>query len=56
MADLNSQIKYNDLNKIVVETKKDIIKEVKKLISNAKIEYIENSSFYKEGYRIELYD
>ena len=56
LADLNSQIKYNDLNKIVVETKKDIIKEVKKLISNAKIEYIENSSFYKEGYRIELYD
>ena len=56
LADLNSQIKYNDLNKIVVKTKKDIIKEVKKLISNAKIEYIENSSFYKEGYRIELYD
>ena len=54
-AELNSQIKYNDLNKIVVKTKKDIIKEVKKLISNAKIEYIENSSFYKEGYRIELY-
>ena len=56
LADLNSQIKYNDLNKIVVKTKKDIIKEVKKLISNAKIEYIENSSFYKEGYKIELYD
>ena len=56
LADLNSQIKYNDLNKIVVKTKKDIIKEVKKLISNTKIEYIENSSFYKEGYRIELYD
>ena len=55
LADLNSQIKYNDLDKIVVKTKKDIIKEVKKLISNAKIEYIENSSFYKEGYRIELY-
>jgi len=56
LADLNSQIKYNDLDKIVVKTKKDIIKEVKKLISNAKIEYIENSSFYKEGYKIELYD
>lgn len=55
LSDLNSQIKYNDLNKIVVKTKKDIIKEVKKLISNAKIEYIENSSFYKEGYKIELY-
>ena len=55
LADLNSQIKYNDLNKIVVKTKKDIIKEVKKLISNTKIEYIENSSFYKEGYKIELY-
>ena len=55
LADLNSQIKYNDLDKIVVKTKKDIIKEVKKLISNAKIEYIEKSSFYKEGYRIELY-
>ena len=54
-AELNSQIKYNDLNKIVIKTKKDIIKEVKKLISNAKIEYIENSSFYKEGYKIELY-
>ena len=56
LADLNSQIKYNDLNKIVVKTKKDIIKETKKLISNAKIEYIEDSSFYKEGYKIELYD
>ena len=55
LAELNSQIKYNDLNKIVVKTKKDIIKEVKKLISNTKIEYIENSSFYKEGYKIELY-
>ena len=56
LADLNSQIKYNDLNKIVVKTKKDIIKEVKKLISNAKIEFVEDSSFYKEGYKIELYD
>lgn len=56
LADLNSQIKYNDLNKIVVKTKKDIIKELKKLINNTKIEYIENSSFYKEGYKIELYD
>ena len=56
LADLNSQIKCNDLNKIVVKTKKDIIKETKKLISNAKIEYVEDSSFYKEGYKIELYD
>ena len=55
LADLNSQIKYNDLDKIVVKTKKDIIKELKKLISNPKIEYVEDSSFYKEGYRIELY-
>ena len=55
LADLNSQIKYNDLDKIVVKTKKDIIKELKKLINNTKIEYIENSSFYKEGYKIELY-
>ena len=55
-AELNSQIKYNDLNKIVVKTKKDIIKEVKKLISNTKIEYIEDNGFYKEGYKIELYD
>jgi len=55
LADLKSQIKYNDLNKIVVKTKKDIIKEVKKLISNAKIEFVEDSSFYKEGYKIELY-
>ena len=54
-AELNSQIKYNDLNKIVIKTKKDIIKEIKKLISNSKIEFVENSSFYKEGYRIELY-
>jgi ribonuclease G len=53
---LNSQIKYNDLNKIVIKTKKDIIKEIKKLISNVKIEFVEDSSFYKEGYRIELYD
>ena len=55
LADLNSQIKYNDLNKIVVKTKKDIIKEIKKLISNPKIEYEEDSNFYKEGYKIELY-
>ena len=55
-AELNSQIKYNDLNKIVIKTKKDIIKEIKKLISNPKIEFVEDSSFYKEGYRIELYD
>ena len=55
LAELNSQIKCNDTNKIVVKTKKDIIKEVKKLISNAKIEYIEDNSFYKEGYKIELY-
>jgi len=55
-AELNSQIKYNDLNKIVIKTKKDIIKEIKKLISNVKIEFVEDSSFYKEGYRIELYD
>ena len=54
-ADLNSQIKYNDLDKIVVKTKKDIIKEIKKLISNPKIEYEEDSNFYKEGYKIELY-
>jgi len=56
LADLNSQIKYNDLNKIVVKTKKDIIKELKKLISNPKIEFVEDSSFHKEGYKIELYD
>ena len=56
LADLNSQIKCNDLNKIVVKTKKDIIKETKKLISNAKIEYVEDNGFYKEGYKIELYD
>ncbi|WP_338944426.1 ribonuclease E/G [Fusobacterium pseudoperiodonticum] len=55
LAELNSQIKCNDLNKIVVKTKKDIIKEVKKLISNTKIEYVEDNSFYKEGYKIELY-
>ncbi len=54
-AELNSQIKYNDLDKIVVKTKKDIIKEIKKLISNPKIEFVEDSSFYKEGYKIELY-
>jgi ribonuclease G len=53
---LNSQIKYNDLDKIVVKTKKDIIKELKKLISNPKIEFVEDSSFHKEGYKIELYD
>lgn len=55
LAELNSQIKCNDTNKIVVKTKKDIIKEVKKLISNTKIEYVEDNSFYKEGYKIELY-
>ena len=37
LAELNSQIKYNDLNKIVIKTKKDIIKELNKYIDNNKI-------------------
>ena len=55
LTELNSQIKCNDTNKIVIKTKKDIIKEIKKLISNPKIEFVEDSRFYKEGYKIELY-
>ena len=46
----------NIIIKSKAKTKKDIIKEIKKLISNPKIEFVEDSSFYKEGYRIELYD
>ena len=56
LADLNSQIEYNDLNKIVIKTKKHIIKELKNLINNTKIKYMEDNNFYKEGYRIELYN
>ena len=56
LADLNSQIEYNDLNKIVIKTKKHIIKELKNLINNTKIKYMEDNNFYKKGYRIELYN
>lgn len=56
LADLNSQIEYNALNKIVIKTKKHIIKELKNLINNTKIKYMEDNNFYKKGYRIELYN
>lgn len=55
LADLNSQIKCSDINKILIKTKKDIIKELKTYVQNEKIEYVEDNNFYKEGYRIELY-
>ena len=56
LEDLNSQIKSQDIKKILVKTKKDIIKELNKYIVNNKIEYIEDNNFYKIGYKIELYN
>ncbi len=55
LEDLNSQIKSQDIKKIVIRTKKDIIKELNKYINNNKIKYIEDNNFYKIGYKIELY-
>ena len=56
LEDLNSQIKNQDIKKIVIRTKKDIIKELNKYIDNNKIEYIEDNNFYKIGYKMELYN
>ena len=56
LEDLNSQIKSQDIKKILVKTKKDIIKEINKYIDNNKIEYIEDNNFYKIGYKMELYN
>lgn len=56
LEDLNSQIKSQDIKKIVIRTKKDIIKELNKYIDNNKIEYIEDNNFYKIGYKMELYN
>ena len=56
LEDLNSQIKSQDIKKILVKTKKDIIKELNKYIDNNKIEYIEDNNFYKIGYKMELYN
>ena len=56
LEDLNSQIKSQDIKKILVKTKKDIIKELNKYIVNNKIEYIEDNNFYKIGYKMELYN
>jgi len=55
LEDLNSQIKSQDIKKIVIRAKKDIIKELNKYVDNNKIEYIEDDNFYKIGYKIELY-
>mgnify|MGYP000858572910 FL=1 len=55
LEDLNSQIKSQDIKKIVIRSKKDIIKELNKYIDNNKIEYIEDNNFYKIGYNMELY-
>ena len=55
LEDLNNQIKSQDIKKIVIRAKKDIIKELNKYINNNKIEYIEDNNFYKIGYKIELY-
>lgn len=55
LEDLNSQIKSQDIKKIVIRAKKDIIKELNKYINNNKIKYIEDNNFYKIGYKIELY-
>ena len=56
LEDLSSQIKSQDIKKIVIRTKKDIIKELNKYIDNNKIEYIEDNNFYKIGYKMELYN
>ena len=56
LEDLNSQIKSQDIKKIVIRTKKDIIKELNKYINNNKIECIEENNFYKIGYKMELYN
>ena len=56
LEDLNSQIKSQDIKKILVKTKKDIIKELNKYIDNNKVEYIEDNNFYKIGYKMELYN
>ena len=56
LEDLNSQIKSQDIKKILVRTKKDVIKELNKYIDNNKIEYIEDNNFYKIGYKMELYN
>ena len=56
LEDLNNQIKSQDIKKIVIRAKKDIIKELNKYIDNNKIEYIEDNNFYKIGYKMELYN
>ena len=56
LEDLNNQIKSQDIKKIVIRTKKDIIKELNKYIDNNKIEYIEDNNLYKIGYKMELYN
>ena len=56
LEDLNNQIKSQDIKKIVIRTKKDIIKELNKYIDNNKIEYIEDNNFYKIGYKMKLYN
>ena len=56
LEDLNNQIKSQDIKKIVIRTKKDIIKELNTYIDNNKIEYIEDNNFYKIGYKMELYN
>ena len=56
LEDLNNQIKSQDIKKIVIRTKKDIIKELNKYIDNNKIEYLEDNNFYKIGYKMELYN
>ena len=56
LEDLNNQIRSQDIKKIVIRTKKDIIKELNKYIDNNKIEYIEDNNFYKIGYKMELYN
>ena len=56
LEDLNSQIKSQDIKKILVKTKKDVIKELNKYIDNNKVEYIEDNNFYKIGYKMELYN
>lgn len=56
LEDLNSQIKSQDIKKIEIRAKKDIIKELNKYINNNKIEYIEDDNFYKIGYKMELYN
>lgn len=55
LKDLSYQIEDDDINEIVIKAKKNIIKELKKYINYKKIIYMEDDTFYKVGYKMELH-